>query len=135
MPVPAQILAKIHIAKNQLGLDDALYRAILMRCAGVRSARDLDPKGAKSVLAHFKKSGWVATPPKKSGRRPNAAPARRPLIQKIEALLADQGRPWSYAEAIAKRMFGIDQIAWCEPEQLHKIVAALSYDARRKSQP
>jgi phage gp16-like protein len=57
--------------------------------------------------------------------------AKGPLLKKIEALLAEANRPWSYAHSIAKRMLGIDQVQWCRSDQLHKIVAALMVDARR----
>ena len=53
------------------------------------------------------------------------------LLKKIEALLAEAGRPWNYAHGMARRMFTIERVQWCEPFQLHKIVAALMYDAKR----
>jgi len=34
-------LAKIHIAKKQLGMDDATYRAMLQSHGGVTSSKDL----------------------------------------------------------------------------------------------
>ncbi|MCO2667365.1 regulatory protein GemA, partial [Pseudomonas aeruginosa] len=40
MSLRAVNLAKIHIAKAQLGMDDDTYRALLARVAGVRSAKD-----------------------------------------------------------------------------------------------
>ena len=132
MPVPSHILAKIHIAKKQLGLDDMLYREILMSCAGVSSAKNLNAEGANKVLRHFAQCGWTASPPKKAGRRPSTSAENHPLMRKVEALLADQRRPWAYVHAMAKRMFGIDQVGWCDAEQLQKIVAALSIDAKRK---
>ena len=42
------------------------------------------------------------------------------------------GRPWGYAHGIAKKMFKIDLVEWCEPNQLWRIVAALEYDRRRR---
>jgi phage gp16-like protein len=51
---------------------------------------------------------------------------------KVEALLADAGRPWSYAVRLAKRMYRRDKLEWCGPEELRGIVAALSNDAARR---
>jgi phage gp16-like protein len=34
---------------------------------------------------------------------------------------------------MAKKMFKIDRVDWCKPDQLHKIVAALSYHQKRKT--
>jgi len=53
------------------------------------------------------------------------------LMSKIEAFLAEARRPWTYAHAMAKHMFNKDQVQHCEPDELRKIVAALSYDAKR----
>lgn len=46
-------LAAIHVAKKHLNLSDEDYRAILMRQAGVSSARDLDHDGRRKVLAYL----------------------------------------------------------------------------------
>ena len=53
------------------------------------------------------------------------------LLKKIEALLAEAGRPWTCAHSMAGRMFSIERVQWCKAHQLHKIVAALMYDAKR----
>ena len=129
-------LAKIHIAKKQLGLDDDSYRAMLQMIAGVNSAADLPMDGRRKVLDHFRKAGFKA---KKSKRacpgRPKlnqlAGIGESNLIKKIEAYLAEAKRPWNSAQGMARHMFKVDRVQWCTPEQLSKIVAALEYDARR----
>lgn len=129
-------LAKIHIAKAQLGMDDETYRAILARVAGVRSAKDLSPRQIGAVIAEFVRLGWVPTVAKKAGRKkPNAADARKPLMGKIEAFLAEANRPWAYADAMALRMFKVERVEWCDAGQLQPLVAALTYDAKRQGRP
>jgi len=44
-PLRRAQLAKIHIAKKELGLDDETYRSMLWTIARVRSASDLDSHG------------------------------------------------------------------------------------------
>ena len=44
-------LAKIHIARKQLGMDEDTYRAMLQSVGGVQSSKDLDDAGATKVLA------------------------------------------------------------------------------------
>lgn len=56
-------LAKIHIAKAQLGLDEETYRHMLWSVARVRSAKDLDAGGREAVLAHLRGCGWKDTAP------------------------------------------------------------------------
>ncbi|WP_028536173.1 gp16 family protein [Paludibacterium yongneupense] len=124
-------LAKIHIAKKELALDDDTYRAMLQTIAGVTSSKELSDAGAAKVLAHLRHCGWK---PKK-GNRPRAGGSRQALVSKIEALLAEAHRPWSYADAMARHMFYVDKTDWLAPEQLIKLVGALTYDAKRHGRP
>lgn len=127
-------MAKIHIAKSQLGLDDEEYRALLGRVAGVSSAKDLNPRQMGAVLAAFEALGWQPLAPKKQGRkRPNVKSTRERLLGKIEAQLADAGRPWAYADAMAARICKVERLEWCDEGQLQKIIAALTYDAKRRA--
>ncbi len=51
-------LAKIHIAKKELGLDDATYRGILWDRYHLDTAADLTPGQAADLIALFRKKGW-----------------------------------------------------------------------------
>lgn len=120
-------LAKIHIAKQQLGLDDDTYRQMLWTIARVSSAKDLDHAGRRRVIEHLKSRGWsVHGKP----RRPARSVAR--LMSKIEAQLADMGLPWRYVHSMAKRMFRRDRLEWCNAKELGDIVAALSYEQEKR---
>ena len=129
-------LAKIHIAKKQLGLNDDSYRAMLQMVAGVNSAAHLSMGGRRKVLAHLHKAGFRAKSPKRAyPGRPNferlAGTGNLALIKKIEAYLAEANRPWRYAHRMAQKICKVDRVQWCKPEQLIKLVAAMEYDARR----
>lgn len=129
-------LSKIHIAKKDLGLDDETYRALLGRVAGVRSAKDLSPRQISHVLAEFARLGWTSTSTKQTSRKPSTPTAdRKKLMGKVGAFLAEANRSWAYADGMAMRMFKVERVEWLDPEQLHKMVAALTYDARRHARP
>ncbi len=53
-------LAKIHIAKKYLQMDDDIYREIIRTVGKVKSgsSADLDLAGRSRVLHHFKQKGW-----------------------------------------------------------------------------
>ena len=124
-------LAMIHVAKKFLALEDDVYRSILVKVTGKASASELDGAGRKALIDHFKKLGFKVAA-KRAGRpRPAGAGDRATYVKKIEAQLAEASRPWAYADAMAKRICGIDRIDWCEPSDLMKIIVALTYDARR----
>lgn len=143
------LLAKIHVAKKQLGLTEDEYRALLDGHFGAASAADLgltDLKRLVLVMADygFKPSKGHA---RRGATRKKTIPAtleqdnlgRAPLMKKIEAQLAEKGRaegtdvPWGYAVAILKRQSG--GVTRCfehaTPEQLRGVIAALTRDARR----
>lgn len=125
-------MAKIHIAKAQLGLDDEEYRSLLGRVAGVSSAKDLNPRQIGAVLAAFEALGWQPKAPAKQGRkRPNVKATRERLLGKIEAQLAAADRKWAYVDAMALRMCKVERVEWCDETQLQKLIIALNYDAKR----
>jgi phage gp16-like protein len=126
-------LAKIHIAKKQLGLDDDTYREMLMQVAGVNSAKDLTDISRAKVLEHLKTVGFKGTKqfkgkPHNIGTKANNA-AR---LSKIEALLADSGRPWAYATAMAWRMYKKHKLEFCSGTELGGIITALVKDAAKR---
>ena len=62
-------LAKIHIAKKDLGISDDAYRAMLMDVAKVDSASKLDFHGQYAVLQRLKELGWSPKSSKNKGRK------------------------------------------------------------------
>lgn len=131
-------LAKIHIAKLQLKLCDEDYRAILQRVSGKDSAADLNARERQKVLNELYRLGWRATnhraPLQPQTQTVSPAWDKERLILKIGALLCDSQPPklWAYADGIARKMFGLESVRFCDPKQLRSIVAALSYDQKRR---
>lgn len=129
-------LAKIHIAKQQLGMDDGTYRAMLRNVAGVASSKALSQAGLAKVMTHLKCLGWQPTA--RHGVKPRMTKARQAQIDKIEALLAEAGRPWAYltshrpgGRSMVQRLAKVDKLEWASAEGLRSIIAALMVDAER----
>lgn len=126
-------LAVIHMGAAALGLDDATYRDMLFAVARVRSAKDLNFEGRRAVIAHLRGCGFKAEPPKQPRLgRPRPAEDRLPMIKKIRALLAEAGRPDSYADKIAYSMARVKFFEWLPPDRLHSLVASLMIDRGRR---
>jgi phage gp16-like protein len=111
-------LAAIHIARGQLGMDEATYRDMLWAVARVRSAADLDWAGRKRVLDHL--AGCGARIGGKRPERPNewsfvdARPEHerkqwRYLIVLCRDAGIARGKQRAYAEGIARSMAGLGQ--------------------------
>jgi phage gp16-like protein len=128
-------IGKIHIGKQQLGMDEDTYRAMLLTIGGVKSAKDLTPEGISKVVQHLEIAGASFTTPKRAGRRPHAigsASDRAAQLGKIEALLADAGRPYDYAVSMAKRMYKKEALEFCNGRELAGIIAGLMKNAGRE---
>jgi Protein of unknown function (DUF1018) len=54
------MIAKLHIAKKQLGLDEDTYRAALTRITGKDSAKDMSAAELEAVLKDFSRHGFKA---------------------------------------------------------------------------
>ncbi|MGO1072585.1 gp16 family protein [Lysobacter sp. CA199] len=136
-------LGRIHQAKKALRLDDETYREILVRVTGKASSAAMSGSERRLVIDEFdrlmgSRTGSDAKPAgTKAGRRNFPGRPKRtddvPMLQKIEALLTDRRLPWSYVNAMAKRMFDCDRVDWLNDQQLHDTVAALQKSANRKA--
>lgn len=148
------LLAKVHIAKTQLGMTDGEYLTLLDSYYNVSSAGVLDLAELKGlVLVMQREYGFKPTKgsAKRKATRKKAIPAtlqsgandpldRKPLMEKIEAQLTEKGRvegthvPWGYAVAVLKKQSG--GVTRCfehaTAEQLRGVISALTRDARRK---
>ncbi|WP_028008675.1 phage protein GemA/Gp16 family protein [Solimonas flava] len=125
-------LGKIHILKAKLGLSDEQYRAMLWANGRVESSAQLDEHGRRKVIAHLQAHVGA----RDRGRRPhNLEAADRRDLRKIEALLADAGRPWEYAEGILRHMTSgrVERIEFADAAQRRALIAALWRDAKRRA--
>ncbi|UOO81187.1 DUF1018 domain-containing protein [Uruburuella testudinis] len=125
-----KLIAKIKIGQKQLGLDDATYRALLLRVAGQDSCTKLGVLGLEKVLAELTAKGFA--PAAKGGAVPKRRQSADAMLRKVEALLAELGYHWNYAHAMARGMFKVDRVEWLNDAHLHKLVAALQIHANRK---
>lgn len=145
-PDPAALrrarLKAVHAEARRIDLDEDAYRDLVERVSGlhgpaVRSAGDCSPAQLAAVLDALRGGSGRSTGGSVPGGDWPGRPAGDlpPLLAKIEALLADAGRPWSYAIAVAKRICKVDRLEWCSDEQLGKVVAALQINADRHGRP
>lgn len=128
-----RLLAQLHIAKKQLALDEETWRAMLWTVARVKSSAELDPAGLQRVRDHLVARGARLGYPK----RPRVAADRQRQIAKIEALLADAGRPWDYALSVLRAVTRdldapIERLEFAPSWVLQRVIAALAIDANRK---
>lgn len=140
-------LAKIHLAKKQLGMDDVMYREIIKAVgrAPSGSSKDLDHAGRQRILDHFRACGFKPlagsggqAPTKRPGRPTPAADAL-PLVRRIRAqCISLGGKDDTYVDGLVKQMLGADApqfYEWCQVRDLYKISQALGVHQARQGAP
>ncbi|MCP5012619.1 MAG: regulatory protein GemA [Aestuariibacter sp.] len=127
--------SKIHIARQQLGLDEEVYREVLQRATGSSSSKSMTERQGRAALIELKRLGFKPKPTaKKDKGKPHNFDKLPEMITKIEAQLADMELPWAYADSIANRMWKRQRIAWTsEPDKLKAIMSALYYEQEKRS--
>lgn len=133
-------IRSIQATRRQLELEDNEYRDLVARVSKEhgpeqRSAGDCNLAQLRAVANELQKRAG-----KPAGNAANARQWRgrpkgdlTPQLGKVEALLADAGREWAYAHAVAKRLCRVERVDWCNPAQLSKVIAALQLDADRRA--
>lgn len=118
--------AILHIAKAQLGMSEDDYRDML-RSVGVSSSKELNFRMFDELMKRLHAAGFrkAHKSAKKSGMHKPAAKEKEPMLSKISAILATLDLPWSYADGIARQMFGVEMLRWCDSEQTYKVLQCL----------
>ena len=127
------LMAKIHIAKKDLHLDDDTYRDVLWRVTGKRSCKDMTIAQLQDVAKDMQNSGFKPKTTPKHGKKPTVTKRRQGLIDKIEAILADMGLHWNYAHGVGEQMFQIKRLQFLNDQQLYKVTQALSVHQKREA--
>ena len=131
-------LSIIHLAKKDRQITDDEYRDLLLGLTGKTSSAQLDWQQRRQVIEHFKKLGFKIKGSTTDRPAPSVGADRQAQIGKIEALLADAGRPWAYADGLVKKLFAsttqVERIEFCDSEHLTKVIAALAIDAKRREE-
>lgn len=130
------LIAKVHIAKAQLGLADDDYRAVLLRVGGFLSAADCSDADLIAVLKEFEAKGFSAKPKVAAvGKR---RPADHPSARKARALWislyqlgAVHNRSEKALEAFAARQLKVERLQWANQGQAYKLIEALKDMAQR----
>ncbi|QGM80683.1 gp16 family protein [Otariodibacter oris] len=128
-----QLIQKIHIGKNELKMDQDTYVRFLLEVVDKHSCSVMSDAELDLVLKAMKKKGFKVKS-KQFGKRPTASASnetRQKSLDKIEAFLASDGKPWAYIHAICKRSFGINRLQWCSDEQVRKVLQMLAVKAKR----
>lgn len=132
----------IHVARQQTGMDEDTYRAMLHDRFGVASSKEMDWKQRKQLLDYFKTLGFkVRSTGKATGAvkaKPSRALAADPESRKIRSLwilLHELGAVRNPSEAAlamyVKRLAKVDALQWVNGDQAKTLIETLKKWAMR----
>ena len=118
------LLAKIHIAKKQLALEEDSYRGLLMRITGKNSAGDCDLAELDAVLTEFRRFGFEA---KKTYDGPRSEHRYIRMIYSLWSALKPYVSEHSgqALRAFVKRQTGLEAPEFCGPEDANTVIEGL----------
>jgi len=118
------LLALVHCAKKELGLDDVAYRDVLEAMTGHRSAANCSDGQLGLVVDRFKQRGWL---PKGGGKQ-----SKNPQARKIWAQWGDLERSGALRapgrkslRLFCKRLVGVEDPDWLTSAQAHTVIESL----------
>lgn len=134
------MIAKLQIAKKQLGMNDDDYRELLARhSGGKRSSTELTAAQLHDAIEELKKKGFrQTTAASLSPRRSKPVQADHPAAKKARALWISLGQLGAIEdaseaalEAFAKRQLRCERLQWANGADMFKLVEALKAMATR----
>ena len=121
-------LARIHIAKRDLGLDEETYRGMLDALFGRTSAKDLTDAELDQLIEHLVAHGWDGARRARRRRRPTLDPQSRKIWALWYRLEGAGAIDSASAEALAgftARMTGKRDLAALGGKEKSKLIEAL----------
>lgn len=137
--ITTSLIRVIKTGQSVLGWDDATYKGVLLRLTGKDSSTKCSIRELEDVKEYMHSQGFPRQAPKGKGRRPNVAEQRKAIVAKIEALLAEDGLSWAYAEGIALQMWNESLLEWLnnkddpfDNKKINAVMIALEVRSRAK---
>lgn len=128
------LIALIHVAKRDLGMDDSTYRAALTTATQKASTKDMTAQELQAVLDHLKRKGFQIKP--KAGTRPLADDAQSKKIRVLWLEMHAQGIVKAPGEAslaaYVKRLTKVDALQWLSTDQASTVIETLKKWQRRE---
>jgi phage gp16-like protein len=132
------LLAQIHIARKDLGLDDSTYYPMIEELTGKDSAALMTTVELQQVIDHMRKRGWKnANAPARKEKAP-FKPSDKCHVRKVWALWGALARSGALRDGtkgacrlFCERMTQCSDPEWLTPEQAIKVIEGLKAIERR----
>ncbi|ERL56174.1 gp16 family protein [Psychrobacter aquaticus] len=128
-PTVPKLIQIIHIAKNQLDLDEATYRHMLTEQTGKSSTKQMTKSELVTVFEHLKTKGFATKPAKSVGKLKQADDPQSKKIRSLWITLYELGAVRNSSElALAKyveRQTGKSALQFVNTTDASRIIESL----------
>jgi phage gp16-like protein len=115
------LLAKIHVARAQMGLNEGEYEMVL-RSFRVTTAAHLTIPQLENMVKLLRSYGWKPTRPWRTHKRDQVPALRARCLKEAERIPNGAKR----LAGLAQKICGTAQLAWChDAEKLERLLAVL----------
>ncbi|MFN4126941.1 phage protein GemA/Gp16 family protein [Pannonibacter indicus] len=133
------LLAVIHVKKKSLSLDDDIYRDLLERITGVRSAGDMTEQQRLQVIAEMDRQGAASAGPRRSLRADRVSGRYAGILRALWLTGYNLGiirdNRDSALIAFVERQTGLSHTAWLnDPHDAARAIEALKKWIEREGQ-
>jgi len=116
------LIAKIHVAKSQMGLSDEYYEAMLSTFK-VKSTADMTIGQLENFVRLLKSHGWRAVKSRKE--KPEDAQLTA-LMDRVREEAANLENGEIRLPGLTKKICGVDRLEWCRSvDKLERLLAVL----------
>lgn len=124
------MIAKIQIAKKQLGMIEDDYRQALLDRTGHNSLTQCSDAQLARMVDYMKSKGFSSSPANKAASHPMARKARALWISLYQLGVVHNGSEQAL-EAFAKRQLQCERMRWANQRDAYKLIEALKAMADR----
>ena len=133
-PHRRSMIAKIHVAKTQINLEEDDYRQMLFDVAGKSSSAECSERELEAVIERLKSLGFTPIPARggKKAAQHKVARKARALWISLHQLGAVRNPSEEALEAFAKRQLGCERLNWAKQSDGYRLIEALKQMAERE---
>lgn len=135
MPLGPKKVAVIQVARQQLGMAEDDYRAMLRTIGGVSSSKELDETAFEAVMVHLSRLGFRSDWNRRNfGYRPDmATPRQVAFIRNLWGTFTDgKGTDETLGKWLEAK-FGISAVRFVPSDKAQKVIGALQAMTRGKA--
>jgi hypothetical protein len=122
------LLAQVHIARKELGIQEEDYRDMLRAEFGPATAADLSIGELEKLVERFHQKGWPrSSAPRSAFRAPRSADQASALKERIGQMILPTDFDETRLRGLVRKVCGVEDLRWCKDAvRLKRLIATIN---------